>query len=1209
MHENDIVEFDNQINVVWSTGMRDVRTMGRMIRQFMWVYGTWTTTYHCIGGRKPETPEPPSAEPPPGFTMCRNDQQGLYMDDMWARGGAWRKYTGNWLGVLENFGWVYGTDELFAASKPAINTTAVNVKPMWNGWPILKWQSQPNKADIDNVPTLCTQVAINPTELAQLCCEKKEKESTKDYESRLDKFTMENYHLLQWASCTALSDTAFNPDQGRIVNRNQNQVHIECFKTGNAQTSRKFVAWPSWNALDLNFNNPYESNNKVTACTTDPGMATETCPYIHEKGKPWPEHVKHVDTSNHHQSFNSMLLVTTYRNNKFMTSSNPDLYEIARINGVDAYGHHWRVQGFNGEHLERSGVLTQHACWNVLPKHKLTRQALKDWYSGKLLEAAANPQIERHLFLRECELFLYQDFYEVCWAKPATQHTRPTPGLESHWNPYSQHLTGNRINLKTAGQYLHTFIPGPSPGTFLTFKGHNSGKIISHLTHHGEVIQDVSNLYSEKEAREYGYWFKTKPTHSWKFQVEEGSQRQYAVGIPVGEGKSHLANRHPEIFTDHDNLLDQSVHAKLQTNQEALKGYQKSVKHKKPWLLTWGSDSTPKNHTFIGYCLLKTPPQDTPDHKRNELQIQNRQGALEDTEAPIYWFNTREQRNDWLLKLTQKPYPQTDKGAELLTINSNHQAVVSALSIAEEDYIYMPYIEPVGSAELNFKGEEQPVIPIEKYHFWEEDTLPIVRKGKPTNYMTGKPMKTWELPCGVIKQKKKTMEPYPAKAYPVLTRMVYAEQHAVANVLCSATVYRKVKLDPKIECRKFAQAYFSENWSIKCQQYRNNALTFDENKITEWLSKRTGIKKIDQEIDTILSEGMYLHPPNKVNVHVKLESLLKSSTINSFTQQAARIIVWQQKGLAALFASIFLEAKQRLKTLLNHRVVYADGLDPMDLSARVRAIQETAELKIIEDDLTKQDRQTDWQTLDVEMEIYRQLLGVHPEVVQLWRIAHKNWYLKGGYIKGTLDGMRLTGQVTTALGNAIVNMLVHRRLAERLGKDLQLMLVLGDDNLIITPRTINARTMRKEIRDLWNMESKMEQYDDTGIFLRWMCHKDMHGKLNFGPDICRLRHRFSVTNNDKETDMEHLHARNMSYCMMLGDCRMTRRICSKHNYDLNLPTFYDELGLLNATAKHYKTNTADIEEQWHQLEKMMTELKVHEYEFEIFTGPKFGGKR
>lgn len=99
------------------------------------------------------------------------------------------------------------------------------------------------------------------------------------------------------------------------------------------------------------------------------------------------------------------------------------------------------------------------------------------------------------------------------------------------------------------------------------------------------------------------------------------------------------------------------------------------------------------------------------------------------------------------------------------------------------------------------------------------------------------------------------------------------------------------------------------------------------------------------------------------------------------------------------FASIFLEAKKRLKLLLNQKFIYTDGLRPDELAARLRNIKNMH--GVFEDDLTKQDRQTDLPILDVEFAIY-ELLGVHPAVLASYRTCHELYKMQGTFTKGKL---------------------------------------------------------------------------------------------------------------------------------------------------------------------------------------------------------------
>lgn len=55
--------------------------------------------------------------------------------------------------------------------------------------------------------------------------------------------------------------------------------------------------------------------------------------------------------------------------------------------------------------------------------------------------------------------------------------------------------------------------------------------------------------------------------------------------------------------------------------------------------------------------------------------------------------------------------------------------------------------------------------------------------------------------------------------------------------------------------------------------------------------------------------------------------------------------------MAAVFSHIFLEAKERLKNLLNERTFYVDGKTPDEIAARLRLEKDVS--TFFENDLTK----------------------------------------------------------------------------------------------------------------------------------------------------------------------------------------------------------------------------------------------------------------
>lgn len=87
----------------------------------------------------------------------------------------------------------------------------------------------------------------------------------------------------------------------------------------------------------------------------------------------------------------------------------------------------------------------------------------------------------------------------------------------------------------------------------------------------------------------------------------------------------------------------------------------------------------------------------------------------------------------------------------------------------------------------------------------------------------------------------------------------------------------------------------------------------------------------------------------------------------------------------------------------------------------------------------------------------------------MWKDVHSNWFWKSQNHSGNLDGMRLTGQATTAIGNAIINLMVHTPLIERNKDKLEWYLFLGDDGLIGFKDQPNLKNLGVEIATNFNM--------------------------------------------------------------------------------------------------------------------------------------------
>ncbi|BBN67127.1 polyprotein [Fagopyrum esculentum endornavirus 1] len=445
------------------------------------------------------------------------------------------------------------------------------------------------------------------------------------------------------------------------------------------------------------------------------------------------------------------------------------------------------------------------------------------------------------------------------------------------------------------------------------------------------------------------------------------------------------------------------------------------------------------------------------------------------------------------------------------------------------------------------------------------------------------------MPTEIKTSQKATMVEYPKFSRPVLTKAANQEFNAVTGRLCRRENYRKYGYKLQEEVWLFMNAYFDPTKHDLLDYYQCHQLSLNDGKVLDWLRDRPDANKIAAELELILSEGFEVHPINNINVHLKLESLLKEEPASDLRQVKARALMWQCKGYCAMFSHIFKELKTRLKSLLKPHIIYSDGLRGDELSSMVREVVDFTHF--FENDLAQQDRQTDHDTINFEMQIYK-LLGANVSVINLWHNCHYHWKYKAASVMGVRDAMRLTGQATTALGNCLTNMLVHRKLVQTIGDQLRLFLVLGDDGLMLTNGHINTESLNRELKSNHNMMCKPKCNMQYGTFCCMLVAKNHLGSATLGPDFVRLRRRFEVTNGVSEANDENLRARSMSYLMFLGNIPEAMELVELEQMPIVPQKWYDYDTMVEAMGIKYGINIDDVENNKNQLLKMIREKKI-----------------
>jgi phage anti-repressor protein len=485
-------------------------------------------------------------------------------------------------------------------------------------------------------------------------------------------------------------------------------------------------------------------------------------------------------------------------------------------------------------------------------------------------------------------------------------------------------------------------------------------------------------------------------------------------------------------------------------------------------------------------------------------------------------------------------------------------------------------------------------------NYWNDETAMVDNEVPlPRNNIN---LRGGEIPTGLKDIEKQTLVEYPSHAQPNYTMRSGAGLQAISALFGTKLNVREVVHDPTIDADKFVQTYCSKGSLTGLPQ-----VNVDYQAIIDWLKERPDKTKIAKEVDDILAEGLDINGLDKVNVHLKLEARMKDVMLNAISEigmpetiadQRVRLIVWQRKGITAIFAACFLQIKEHLKRVLCDNVIYADGLTPLQLSNILNRIN-GENITFAEDDLKKQDRQTDMILIKTEMEIYKRL-GLNPGIVDIWESVHHNWKAKGLGYKFDGDASRLTGQATTAIGNAIINLMVKERLVRELGKNLKLMLVLGDDNIMLVDGNITEKQILRQSARHFNMVSEPLISRICGTFLRMIVYKNSNGQLEIGPDIVRLRRKYEVTNGVSESNNINLVMRMLSYCCMIGKTNDTSRLVEKQGFEVKLQQWFEWSSLRNATAAKYKCSESEIDNEYAKLIRTMEKMERYTYKKLMF---------
>jgi UDP-N-acetylglucosamine:LPS N-acetylglucosamine transferase len=714
-----------------------------------------------------------------------------------------------------------------------------------------------------------------------------------------------------------------------------------------------------------------------------------------------------------------------------------------------------------------------------------------------------------------------------------------------------------------------------------------------------------------------------KGTHRVGFNVPRIQPTSAAIGLGPGLGKTTICKAN-NLFLDHDTITPAhpaQIQKYVASNDfETLARIHREAKVPRgKILLTWGPETCPTYCKYLGTIKLD---ESSADFSMIEDDERRRLAILTHTSKSPGRLSVQKNRDNIRTKVIQwasqwqssllggakqsNDYTVTSRdvqGTESLVFggdtlyDSNKPSWIDHRNY-DLSLPFRPYIDNV-----DISTKPTPVIrenpSLTTLDIWYNTDLTLSNYLEAANNDTK--LRTWGHANSIKSYEKYLLTDYPENSRPVLTKRTYATERAAAIRMGNVPKYKKHSLNVKNELDSLTKAFFRPDWRQIASSF--SPITVNSEKIKGWLQDREGKKKIVQALNLLLEEGWPDHPINVANVHAKLESLLKSNPITEWDQQEIRIIVWHAKEVASVFSSIFLESKKRFKQLLKDEVIYADGMTPDQLRMVLTGVAREDSDWLFESDQKKQDMMTTHDELDVEFEVYK-ICGVDSEVLNLYRQSHNNWRFKGENFRGRSDAMRWTGQVTTALGNVIINMLVHSDLINSNPGIVKKCFLLGDDNAMILKRKISVDKFIKRTKHKYNMISEVQQQQDWATFLQMVIHPTEQGNYGIGPDFIRLRNRFEVTNGIGTDPATTLLERASSYISMLGDTESGRKANKDLDLQLELVNWYNEAELVKALAKKHELPVNYIHYERDLLIQMLTSPTIKRIVFNSFVTAK-----
>jgi len=310
---------------------------------------------------------------------------------------------------------------------------------------------------------------------------------------------------------------------------------------------------------------------------------------------------------------------------------------------------------------------------------------------------------------------------------------------------------------------------------------------------------------------------------------------------------------------------------------------------------------------------------------------------------------------------------------------------------------------------------------------------------------------------------------------------------------------------------------FLDEWCVpgareKLRQFQSDPVALGEDALRDWAGKAKPevLKRVVDELEkNSLSLGD--RPVNEYLAMLKadVKPTLSNKPVESVT--APQVIVYHEKGLSALYSSVFRMLVRRFLSLLDPKVHVNLLKDMKDIAEFVTARHPFGDttLKYLENDFSKYDKSQGDFVFALEEFVFHKL-GMNLELLEKWMDGHVECSLRSVTTGLSLHVMyqRKSGDATTAFGNVILNVLsVAYAYA---GTVVAWALFMGDDSLICASKIASKYEPVRLLAEVFNLSAKNYIIDAPYYASNFVVIDDVNHHVGVVPDPIKRAERLSM---------------------------------------------------------------------------------------------------